>query len=113
MIETSTLIWVNSALTFGAVSHAALRRLQVVEQEVPAVADGDGDAEQAAVLGAAVEEPPGGAGGELAELARTRQRGVLQGQPHGRLRAAAVHLQGGREWAGRVVALGGLDLTGK
>lgn len=87
---------INSVLTFGAVSHAPLRWLQVVDQEVPAVADRYGDTEQAAVLGAAVEELPRGAGGQLTDLAWTRQRGVLQGQPHGRLRATAVHLQGGR-----------------
>lgn len=53
----------NSVLTFGAVSHASLRWLQVVDQEVPTVADRYGDTEQAAVLGAAVEELPRGAGG--------------------------------------------------
>lgn len=84
----------RSALTLGAVAHAALRWLQEVDQEVPAVADGNGDAEQAAVLGAAAKELPGGAGGELAELARRWQRGVPQGQPDGRLRAAVVHLRG-------------------
>lgn len=65
-------------LTFGAVSHAALRGLQVVDQELAAVPHRDGDAEEAAVLGAAVEELPGGAGGELADLAGPWQGGVLQ-----------------------------------
>lgn len=82
--------------TFSAVAHAALGGLQVVEQEVPAVAHGDGDAEKAAVLGAAVEELPGGAGRQLPHLAGPRQRGVLERQPHRRLGAAAVHLQGNR-----------------
>lgn len=81
--------------TFSAVSHAALRRLQVVDQELAAVSHSDGDAEEAAVFGAAVEELPGGAGGELADLTEPRQGAVLQRQPHRRLRPAAVHLQGG------------------
>lgn len=112
MSKVNLKLGVKSALTFGAVSHAALRWLQVVDQEVPAVADGDGDPEQAAVPGAAVEELPGGAGGELADLARRRQRGVLQGQPQRRLRAAAVHLRDGNAWARRVWAPAGLDSTG-
>lgn len=49
-------------LTFGAVSHAPLRRLQIVDQEVPTVADRYGDTEQAAVFGAAVEKLPRGTG---------------------------------------------------
>lgn len=49
-------------LTFGAVSHAALRWLQIVDQEVPTVTDRYGDPEQAAVFGAAVEKLPGGTG---------------------------------------------------
>lgn len=77
----------------GAVAHAALRGLQVVEQEVAAVAHSDGDAEEAAVLGAAVKELPGGAGGELAGLTGPRQGGVLQGQPHRSLCATVIHLR--------------------
>lgn len=53
-------------LTFGTVAHAALRGLQVVDHEVSAVAHGYRDTEEAAVLGAAMEELPGGTGGELA-----------------------------------------------
>lgn len=83
-------------LTLSAVSHAPLRRLQVVEQELAAVPHRDRDAEEAAVLGTAVEELPGGAGGELPHLAGPRQGGVLQGQPHRSLCAAAIHLQEGR-----------------
>ena len=49
-------------VTFGAVPHAALRGLQIVDQEASAVADGDRDAEQTAVFSAAMEELPGGAG---------------------------------------------------
>lgn len=64
-------------VTFGAVSHAPLRGLQVVEQELAAVPHRDGDAEEAAIFGAAVEELPGGACGELADLAGPRQGGVL------------------------------------
>lgn len=80
--------------TFGTVSHAPLCGLQVVEQELAAVPHCDGDAEEAAVLGAAVEELPGGAGRELANLARPWQGGVLQGQPHRSLCTTAIHLQG-------------------
>lgn len=79
--------------TFSAVSHAALRRLQVVDQEVAAVPHRDGDAEKAAVFGAAMEELPCGAGGELADLAGSRQRGVLQRQPDWSLGTTVVHLQ--------------------
>lgn len=64
--------------TFSTVSHAPLRGLQVVDHELAAVPHSDGDAEQAAVFGAAVEELPGGAGGELADVAGPRQGGVLQ-----------------------------------
>ena len=78
--------------TFGAVSHAPLRGLQVVDQELSTVPHRHGDAEEAAVLGAAVEELPGRTGGELADLAGPRQGGVLQGQPHRGLSTAAVHL---------------------
>ena len=81
--------------TFSAVSHAPLRGLQVVDQEVAAVPHGDGDPEEAAVLGAAVEELPGGAGRELADLAGPRQGGVLQREPHRSLSTTAVHLQEG------------------
>lgn len=85
-------------LTFSAVSHAALRGLQVVQQELATVPHRDGDAEEAAVLGAAVEELPGGAGGELADLSGPGQGGVLQGQPHRSLCAAAIHLhEGGQQ----------------
>lgn len=83
----------RSTLTFSAVSHAPLRGLKVVEQEVAAVAYCDGDAEETAVFGTAVEELPGGAGGQLADLARLWQRGVPQGQPHRSLRTTAIHLQ--------------------
>lgn len=85
----------SCVLTLSAVSHAPLRGLQVVDHEVTAVPHRDGDAEEAAVFGAAVEELPGGAGGELAELAGPRQGGVPQGQPHRSLGATTVHLEGG------------------
>ncbi|KAF3857279.1 hypothetical protein F7725_009138 [Dissostichus mawsoni] len=81
--------------TFGAVSHAPLRGLQAVHHELPTVAHGDGDAEEAAVLGAALEELPGGAGGELPELAGARQGCVLQRQPHWSLSAAEVGISAG------------------
>lgn len=64
-------------ITFSTVSHAPLRGLQVVKQELATVAHRDGDAKEAAVLGAAMEELPGGTGGELADLSRSRQGGVL------------------------------------
>lgn len=80
--------------TLSAVSHAPLRGLQVVDQELAAVPHRDGDAEEAAVLGAAVEELPSGAGRQLADLTGPWQGGVLQGQPHRSLCTTAIHLQG-------------------
>ena len=64
--------------TFSAVSHAPLRGLQVVQHELAAVPHHDRNAEEAAVLGTAMEELPGGAGGELVDLARPGQGGILQ-----------------------------------
>lgn len=64
-------------ITFSTVSHAPLCGLQVVEQELAAVPHRDGNAKQAAVFGAAVEELPGGTAGKLANFARPRQGGVL------------------------------------
>ncbi len=83
--------------TFSAVSHAPLRWLQVVDEELAAVSHCDGDAEEAAVLGAAVEELPGGTSEELADLAGPWQGGVLQGQPHRSLRTTAIHLHEGKQ----------------
>lgn len=65
-------------LTFSTVSHAPLRRLQVVDQELATVSHSDRDAEEAAVFGASMEKLPGGTGGELADLTGPRQGGVLQ-----------------------------------
>ncbi len=95
-------------VTFSAVSHAPLCGLQVVDQELAAVPHHDGDAEEAAVLGAAMEELPGGAGRQLADLAGLRQGGVLQGQPHRSLCTTAIHLQGGREQKQSLPAVRGL-----
>lgn len=64
-------------VTFSTVSHAPLCGLQVVYQELATVPHRDGDAKQAAVFGAAMEELPGGTAGELAGLARPREGGVL------------------------------------
>lgn len=64
-------------ITCSAVPHAPLCRLQVVEQELATVPHRDGDAEEAAVFGAAVEELPGGTTGKLADLTRPRQGGVF------------------------------------
>lgn len=71
--------------------------LQVVEQEVSTVAYSHRDTEETAVLGAAVEELPGGAGRKLLNFPRLGQRAVLQGKPHWGLGPTAVHLKQGRE----------------
>lgn len=97
-MQYTTLTFAETSITFtfSAVSHAPLRGLQVVDHELAAVPHRDGDPEEAAVLGAAVEELPGGAGRELADLAGSRQGGVLQREPHRSLSTTAVHLQEGR-----------------
>lgn len=64
--------------TFSTVSHAPLRGLQIVDQKLAAVSHSDGNAEEAAVFGAAVEKLPGGTCGELADLTGPRQGGILQ-----------------------------------
>lgn len=61
-----------NANTLRAVSHASLSGLQIVEKEVATVANRDGDAEEAAVFGAAMKELPGGTGRQLEHLARPR-----------------------------------------
>lgn len=57
------------------------------------MADGDRDAEHAAVFAADGEELPGSAGRQLPDLQRPRQGLTLtQGQPHGSLGPTVVYL---------------------
>lgn len=95
--SSAASVGASTTLTFSAVSHAPLRGLQVVDQELAAVAHRDRDAEEAAVLGAAMEELPGGTGRELADFTGPWQGGILQGEPHWSLCTTAIHLQEGGE----------------
>ena len=96
--------------TFRAVAHAALGGLQEVDEVVPAVAHRYGDAEEAAVLGAAQEELPCGAGRQLPHLAGPGQGPVLQGQPHRRLGTTPVHLGRGEGGVGGELGVVGVGM---
>jgi len=69
----SSALWSVSLYTLSAVGHAALCGLKQVDVEGPAVAHGDGDAEQAAVRGPAGQGWPGGTGRQLGQPQGARQ----------------------------------------
>lgn len=90
----ATLLINNSLiLTFRAVAHASLSRLQEIHKEFPAVPDGDGYPKQAAVLGAPEEDLPGSTGREPLALTGNWQGFRLQRQPHRSLCPAFIHLK--------------------
>lgn len=89
-----TVLLINTLpiLTFRAVAHASLSRLQEIHKEFAAVPDGDGYPKQAAVLGAPKGDLPGRTGCEPLALPGNRQGFRLQRQPHRSLRPAFIHL---------------------
>lgn len=93
--EAQAILLINTLLilTFRAVAHASLSRLQEIHKELAAVPDGDGYPKQAAVLGAPKEDLPGSTGREPLALARKRQGFGLQRQPHRSLGPTFIHLR--------------------
>lgn len=89
-----TVLLINTLpiLTFRAVAHASLSRLQEIHKEFAAVPDGDGYPKQAAVLGARKGDLPGRTGCEPLALPGNRQGFRLQRQPHRSLRPTFIHL---------------------
>ena len=93
--EAYAILLINTLLilTFRAVAHASLSRLQEIHKEFATVPDSDGYPKQAAVLGAPEEDLPGSTGCEPLALTGNRQGFRLQRQPHRSLRPAFIHLR--------------------